>query len=74
MGKYGAFDPDVVLIHGPDYVNAPYTYAYSVDDVLGNMQTDWDGLVVYVGGTSHLPNPDHVTAEVHLLRLQFARL
>ena len=64
-GKYGAFDPYVALIHGPDYVNAPYTYAYSVDDALGNMQTDGDGLVIDVGGTSHLPNPDHVTAEVH---------
>ena len=65
VGKYGAFDPYVALIHGPDYVNAPYTYAYSVDDALGNMQTGGDGLVIDVGGTSHLPNPDHVTAEVH---------
>jgi hypothetical protein len=64
-GKYGAFDPYVALIHGPDYVNAPYTYAYSVDDALGNMQTDGDGVVIDVGGTRRLPNPDHVTAEVH---------
>src|SRR5262249_2557098 len=29
---YGQCDPYVALVHGEDYMNAPYTYAYSVDD------------------------------------------
>jgi hypothetical protein len=64
-GKYGAFHPYVSLIHGPTYVNAPYTYAYSVDDAVGNMQTDGTGLIIAVGGTQNLPNPDHATANVN---------
>ena len=64
-GDYGAFDPYVALIHGPDYINAPYTYAYSVDDAVGNMQTDGTGLVIAVGGSASLPNPDHATPNVN---------
>lgn len=64
-GKYGAFHPYVSLIHGPDYVNAPYTYAYSVDDAVGNVQTDGTGVIVAVGGLQNLPNPDHATPDVH---------
>ena len=45
-------------------MNAPYTYAYSVDDAVGNMQTDGTGLIIAVGGPENLPNPDHVTPEV----------
>lgn len=63
-GDYGSFDPYVALIHGPDYLDALYTYAYSVDDALGNMQTDGKGLIIAVGGPDNLPNPDHVTPEV----------
>jgi len=37
---YGQFDPYVALVHGEEYMNAPYTYAYSVDDAVGNMQTE----------------------------------
>lgn len=64
-GNYGTFDPYVALVHGPDYVDAPYTYAYSVDDAVGNMQTDGTGLVIAVGGPEHLPNPDHATPNVN---------
>jgi hypothetical protein len=64
-GDYGVFDPYVSLIHGPDYLNAPYTYAYSVDDAVGNMQTDGTGLIIAVGGPQHLPNPDHATPNVN---------
>ena len=53
------------LIHGPDYLNAPYTYAYSVDDAVGNVQTDGTGVIIAVGGTENLPNPDHATPDVH---------
>jgi hypothetical protein len=64
-GDYGQFDPYVALIHGPDYLNAPYTYAYSVDDAVGNMQTDGTGLIIAVGGTQNLPNQDHATPNVN---------
>ena len=61
---FGQFDPYVALVHGGDYMNAPYTYAYSVDDAVGNMQTDGTGLIIAVGGSQNLPNPNHVTPEV----------
>jgi len=64
-GKYGVFHPYVALIHGPDYLNAPFTYAYSVDDAVGNVQTDGKGLIIAVGGTANLPNPDHATPNVN---------
>jgi hypothetical protein len=64
-GKYGQFDPYVALIHGPDYLNAPYAYAYSVDDAVGNMQTDGTGMIIAVGGTQRLPNQDHATPNVN---------
>jgi hypothetical protein len=54
----------VALVHGKDYMNAPFTYAYSVDDALGNMQIDGTGLIIAVGGPENLPNPNHVTPEV----------
>ena len=40
------------------------SHAYSVDDAVGNMQTDGTGLIIAVGGPQHLPNPNHVTPEV----------
>jgi hypothetical protein len=61
---YGQFDPYVALVHGEEYMSAPYTYAYSVDDAVGNMQTDGTGLIIAVGGPQNLPNPKHVTPEV----------
>ena len=64
-GDYGKFDPHVALVHGPDYLDAPYTYAYSVDDAVGNMQTDGTGLIISVGGSRSLPNPDHATPNVN---------
>lgn len=62
---YGQFDPYVALVHGEmPYMDAPYTYAYSVDDAVGNMQTDGTGLIIAVGGPGNLPNDNHVTPEV----------
>jgi hypothetical protein len=65
-GKYGVFDPYVAFIHGPTLLNAPLAYAYSVDDAVGNVQTDGTGMIVAVGGLENLPNPDRNTPEVHV--------
>ena len=46
----GRFNPYAVLIHGADYINAPFVYAYSVDDAVGNMQVAGDGLILAVEG------------------------
>jgi hypothetical protein len=62
--NYGQFDPYVALVHGKEFMNAPYTYAYSVDDAVGNYQADGTGLILTVGGPKGLPNTDHVTREV----------
>ena len=51
----GTFDPYLLLIHGRDYINTDRAYAYSVDDALGNMQVDGDGLIIAVGGSGGLP-------------------
>jgi hypothetical protein len=64
--KTGEFDPYVVLIHGEDYVNAPNTYAYSVDDAVGNMQADATGFIIAVGGTKGLPNPNRAAPPVNV--------
>jgi len=66
MPDYGQFNPYVGLIHGSaPFMNAPYMYAYSVDDAFGNMQTDGTGLKILVGGpTSGEPVPNPVTHEV----------
>ncbi len=53
----GVFDPWVLLIHSSKYLNSPNAYAYSVDDALGNMQADGDGLVLSIGGKNGLPVP-----------------
>jgi hypothetical protein len=52
----GLFDPYLLLIHGEDYINTAYAYAYSVDDALGNMLVKGDGFYIAVGGTAGLPN------------------
>ena len=64
--KYGEFDPYVALIHGQTFINAPYVYAYSVDDAFGNMQADGTGLIIEVGGIDQLPNPDHATPNANV--------
>ncbi len=62
----GEFNPYVQLIHDPQYLNAQYVYAYSVDDAVGNMQTTGDGLIIAVGGTGGLPNPNPATSPIHV--------
>lgn len=62
----GDFDPYLLLIHGKDYINTDYAYAYSVDDALGNMQVAGDGLIIAVGGTNGLPNPKPATPPINV--------
>jgi hypothetical protein len=60
----GEFNPYVKLIHDPQYLNAQYVYAYSVDNAVGNMQTRGEGLIIAVEGTGGLPNP--ATPPIHV--------
>ena len=49
------FNPWVnVLIHGPNFVNAPNVYAYSVDDAVGNLQSEGTGFIIDVGSSRNL--------------------
>jgi hypothetical protein len=66
LQKAGDFDPYVTLIHGADYINAPNTYAYSVDDAVGNMQADGTGFIIAIGGTRGLPNPNPAAPPVNV--------
>jgi hypothetical protein len=62
----GDFNPYVKLIHDPQYLNAKYVYAYSVDDGVGNMQTSGEGLIIAIGGPAGLPNPNPATRPIHI--------
>jgi hypothetical protein len=62
----GEFNPYVKLIHDPQYLNAQYVYAYSVDDAVGNMQTTGEGLIIAVGGSAGLPNQNPATSPIHV--------
>jgi hypothetical protein len=42
------------LIHGSDFVNAPNVYAYSVDDAVGNLQSEGGGFIIDVGSSKNL--------------------
>jgi len=48
------FNPWTQLIHETLKSNA---YAFSVDDAVGYVQLDGDGLIITVGGAGHLPCP-----------------
>jgi hypothetical protein len=52
------FNPWTQLIHETLKSNA---YAFSVDDAVGYVQLDGDGLIVTVGGADHLPCPHQLT-------------
>jgi hypothetical protein len=62
----GTFDPYLLLIHGKSYINTDRAYAYSVDDALGNMQVAGDGLIIAVGGSGGLPNPNPATPPINI--------
>jgi hypothetical protein len=47
------------LVHNPvDGVNAPGAYSFSIDDKFGNFQSRGSGIVIDVGGSTHLLNKD----------------
>ncbi len=52
------FNPYVQFIHGSQYLGMTTSYAYSVDDAVGNMNGQGDGIVIAVGGGNGLPNPN----------------
>lgn len=56
------FNPWVNLIH--NQLGIPGAYAYSVDDAVGNVQAEGGGIVVDIGGTAHLPNPEPATPPI----------
>jgi hypothetical protein len=62
----GEFDPYVDLIHGTNYLNMQFVYAYSVDDAVGNMQTVGEGLIIAVAGKEGLPNGKPATEPIHV--------
>lgn len=59
--KY-SFNPWVEFIHGvpnavpPKYINTPLAYAYSVDDAMGNIQAEGQGIIINIGSTVNLEN------------------
>jgi len=63
--KYG-FNPWVQLIHGKNYISAPNTYAYSVDDAVGNIQAEGQGFIVDIGNTINLENQNLATQPIEI--------
>ena len=51
------FNPYVELIHGKNYLNMN-AYAYSIDDAVGNINTEGSGIIIAIGGDTGLPNPN----------------
>jgi hypothetical protein len=51
-----AFNPYVNLVHGTDYLNMPGSYAFSVDDDVGNMLVGGTGIIITIGGAAGLDN------------------
>jgi hypothetical protein len=49
------FNPYVELIHGQNYLNMD-AYAYSIDDAVGNINTEGSGMIIAIGGSTGLPN------------------
>lgn len=62
----GKFNGYTELIHGEKYINAPYVYAYSVDDAVGNMQAEGVGIVIAIGGPRGLENTNPASPPVHI--------
>ena len=61
------FDPYVDLIHGANYLNAQYAYAFSVDDGVGNLQVDGaTGFYLAVGNANGLPNTNPLGTLVNI--------
>jgi hypothetical protein len=54
---YQTFNPYVNLVHDTKYLNMPGSYAFSVDDDVGNIHVASQGLIITVGGSFGLENP-----------------
>ena len=52
----GTFNPYVNLVHGKDYLDMPGSYAFSIDDDVGNMLVNGEGVIITVAGTLGLEN------------------
>jgi len=52
----GAFNPYVNLVHGSSYLDMPGSYAFSIDDRVGNIHVPGKGVVLTVAGTNGLHN------------------
>jgi len=50
------FNPYVNLVHGTDYLDMPGSYAFSVDDDVGNMLVAGTGIIITIGGAAGLDN------------------
>lgn len=61
-GQIYNFNPWVQFVHGvpganpPKYVSTPYAYAYSVDDAMGNIQAEGQGIIIDIGDVANLEN------------------
>ena len=62
--KPWVFNPWVDLIHAR--LDIPNSYAYSVDDEMGNFQADGTGFYIAIGGTRGLPNPNLATPPINV--------
>jgi len=54
--KAEVFNPYAAFIHGGDYLKMHAAYAFSIDDAVGNMNEDGEGIIVAVGGDHGLIN------------------
>jgi hypothetical protein len=52
----GTFNPYVDLVHGRDFLDMPGSYAFSIDDDVGNMLVAGEGIIVTIGGSNGLEN------------------
>jgi hypothetical protein len=52
----GTFNPYVDLVHGPTYLDMPGSYAFSIDDLVGNIHVPGQGVIVTVAGPNGLDN------------------
>ena len=52
----GTFNPYVNLVHGPTFLDILGSYAFSIDDVVGNIHIPGQGVIVTVGGPNGLDN------------------
>lgn len=52
----GTFNPYVNLVHGSDFLDMPGSYAFSIDDDVGNMLVAGKGIIIAIGGSAGLEN------------------